>query len=253
MRKMNIEEETPSILDQAIENNEFIETEIDLGDADVPSHNTGFDFSDSKSSSKEFNEYDQGYKFKQGCKLCALCLTDTMIHEVYRKNRIIKDVERYLEETYGDFQDIPSYEAISRHINKHFLPIEETRLAVRRNYDDAIVTNRKRVADMDRVNEVGLMKAISLYLLEELVTQQRKDIRTTIEMTKAANQTIKTYSDLMSLEIKVCGLDGTATPEEQEKKIKDALTQFVRKIKKDEPGKGEDLAKLVDQFTAPVI
>lgn len=255
----------PSILDDAIEKDEnIISSGNDENDADV-------DFSSSVSSSDllrdidgnsspsaeidmfqmmDIKSRDLDFQFKNGCATCVLALDDPSIHDVYRRSGNVKEVERHMQEKYGDIQKVPSYDSIANHINTHFWPTEVSRNEDIIKYKSKVKDKTTELTTLTRESEIMQMKAMTWVILEDLASTN-KNSKSYLEAIKIYNQTAKTALQLAEHELKLLGADGNTTPEVMEKRIRNYLTQLISTAKEEDPDMAKKLVGLLHKVNLP--
>lgn len=247
-----------NILDEAIEDDEPEDVEVKVGniddfeDDDVPydatpkntvdpSGNNGADYHPERFDVPEdISKANIDYNYKIGCAICRMCYDDPKIHEIYRLTGSKKEVDKYINENYGYEQKVPSYRSICNHIDKHFLPVENVENAgliqVRARVDNKIGDLTKAT----KSTEIVKLRAMAWVNLENLLAI-KKTSQKYMDAVKLFNPTAKTIKDLIELELKVIGMDGGTTPEEQEDKLKGWLKKLIENMKDEDPSMAQKM------------
>lgn len=253
----NINDDIPDVLNEAMEGESF--SQIDINIDNIEKQNILRDIDGSYGSSfpdrfdipGDLEERDLDFRFKPGCATCALAIDDPQIHEIFRQEKNSKAVERYIHEEYGDRQKPPSYKSITTHINKHFLPEEKKRTADLIKGRARIDQKSREIAEWNRNHEVSYVRAAAHVHLDNLASVDKKS-KLYLESVKAFNVTAKTIKDLMEFELKLLGVDGSTTPEEQEKRLKGWLTNLIGTMKDEDPESAKKLLSLLQKVNVPL-
>lgn len=253
----NFNDDIPNVLNEAIEGETISEVDIDLDSIDEDDivrdvdGKYGSSVPDRFEVPSDLEQRDLDFRFKPGCATCALALDDSQIHETYRMTKSAKDVERYIHEEYGDRQKPPSYKSITTHLNKHFIPEEKKRTADLIKGRARIDEKSREISEWTRVHEASTLRAAAWVHLENISSIDKRS-KGYLDALKLFNPTAKTVKDLMELELKLLGVDGGTSPEEQESRIKGWLFNLIDTIKKEDPESAKKLVGLLQKVNVPL-
>lgn len=253
----NSRSDVPNVLNAAMEGENVSQVDIDI-DAidqkdilrDIDGH-AGSSIPGRFETPDDLEERDLDFRFKPGCATCALAIDDPHIHDIYRTEKNAKLVERYLEEEYGDRMKIPSYKSITTHINKHFMPEEKKRTADLIKGKARIDQKSREISEWTRTHEVSHLRAAAWVHLENLSSVDKRS-KSYLDAVKLFNPTAKTVKELMELELKILGVDGDTSPEEQEKRIKNWLKNLIGTMKDEDPDSAKKMLALLNKVNVPL-
>ena len=253
----NFNDDIPSVLNAAMQGETISQVDIDVDAIDEEGllrdvdGNYGSKIPDRFEIPGDIEQRELDFRFKPGCATCAIAIDDPQVHEVYRQTKNAKEMERYIIEEYGDRMKPPSYKSITCHLNNHFLPEEKRRNADIIKSKAKIDHKSREISEWTRTHEASQLRAVAWVHLEN-ISAIPKTAKNYLEAVKLFNPTAKTVKDLMELELKMLGVDGGTSPEEQEKKMKAWLTMLIGTMKEEDPEATKKLIGLLQKAHVPL-